>query len=160
MGCRAPRLRRAMAAAAASPSPPRKGPSRGGRRGVRWGGRSEERRRSEAGWQGGGKGRGATPRLEGRDKRKNSTLESRKARIEAPPIASRVRGGWVENPVVKKKRRRGARHRDSTGMRNDFGRPSSPVKLFTLYIGLKKMICDVGMGTKFGEKYFNCHGSL
>jgi len=35
-----------------------------------------------------------------------------------------------------------------------------PVKYLMLPGGSKNRVCEVNMGAKFGEEYFNCHGSL
>ena len=61
-------------------------------------------------------------------------------------------------PIGEKKTGAGAWYRGSTGMRDDFSLPSSPVK--HLVVGPKVGVCEVGMGASFGEDYFNCHGSL
>jgi len=66
---------------------------------------------------------------------------------------------WVENPAVKKIGGGRARGDDSTGGGTVFGLPS-PVRHLVLLGRPKIRVCEVGMGAKFGEECFNCHGSL
>ncbi|KAG2631047.1 hypothetical protein PVAP13_3KG569250 [Panicum virgatum] len=69
---------------------PRRGPSRGGRRGARWGMGSEEGRRSETGRR----GKEGEQRRGGRKgSRRNSTLQSRKTPSH-PPVRCNQGGGY------------------------------------------------------------------
>ena len=94
----------------------------------------EEGRRSEAGSQGGGEGRGSTPRWEGRDQQ-----ELDAAITEGSARSNRMAGtqGWVESPAVEKNRWRGVAGSRTTGEGVVFGLTGSLSNFFSLHVGLK-----------------------